>query len=141
MPWVARPERTSSYLIREARGADSYIPGTVVTIEVVVTKYDMKYRGLLADAVDAGGETVGSFDWLSRKDSVVWEPPLCPGAVIHINADPKPFVSRFNEVGTLALAWSVIFHRSPPRCLYLQSNCTTLEGGRSTILQRVVTCS
>ena len=29
-----------------------YVPNTIVTIEVVVTKYDWKYRGLLTDASD-----------------------------------------------------------------------------------------
>ena len=91
MPWAARPERDEAYQIREAHGSDSYIPNTIVTIEVVVTKYEWKYRGLMVDAIDANGTTVGSFDW-SRKDSLMWEPPLCPGAAIHINADLKPFV-------------------------------------------------
>jgi len=93
MPWAARPEKNDAYLLRELHGSDTYIPNTIVTIELVVTKYEWKYRGLLADAVDVNGSTVGSFDWLSRKDSLFWEPPMCPGAVIHINADLKPFVS------------------------------------------------
>lgn len=52
MPWAARPEKTDAYFIREAHGSDMYVPNTIVTIEVVVTKYDWKYRGLLTDASD-----------------------------------------------------------------------------------------
>eukprot|EP00729_Bicosta_minor_P019682 gene19682-14546_t len=40
MPWASRPERTPNYIIRELHGSDMYIPGTVTTIEVVVTKYE-----------------------------------------------------------------------------------------------------
>ena len=42
MPWASRPERTPNYIIRELHGSDMYIPGTVTTIEVVVTKYEWK---------------------------------------------------------------------------------------------------
>ena len=97
MPWVSRPERTASYVVREAWGAAAYMPSTLVTIEVKVTAYEWKYRGFLMDAVsNVTGtlQTVGRFVFPESRAGFFWEPPSCKGAAVHTHADVKPFVVR-----------------------------------------------
>lgn len=60
-----------------------------------VHDYDGKYRGLLIDAVNGSNITVGSFTVeAGTPEPFFWEPPRCPGALAHTDADPKPFVVK-----------------------------------------------
>ena len=92
MEWVARPVRGGDdrYTLSAKHGTTHYIPDTHVELSVRVHSYDMKYRGLLVDAVNALNETVGRFNF-DPSSNMFWEPPACPGALVQTSADPKPF--------------------------------------------------
>ena len=103
MEWVKAPVRTAYYTVRagDARVADdatSYEPEKLTSIHVRVTKSDWKYRGLLLHAVAANGTTVGSWP---TSSSLFWSPPVdsgtnpCSQAVLHTDADPKPYGVQF----------------------------------------------
>jgi hypothetical protein len=42
MPWAMRPTKSEHYTVKEAFSADSYIPGTIILIDVVVNTYEQK---------------------------------------------------------------------------------------------------
>lgn len=97
MTWVARPVRDSSYTIAPKHpGTTHYIPGTTVELAFRVLDPDMKYRGLLVDAVDGTNTTVGGFVFSDPTTKLFWEPPGCPGALVHASADAKPFGVTFS---------------------------------------------
>ena len=88
MYWVARPVHTEKYTL--TAGAEThYIPGAVVRLFVTVHDYDWKYKGLFVHAVDENEDTVGSFDFPGKETQMFWEPPTCPGRLIHNSADLK----------------------------------------------------
>ena len=94
MPWASRPDRSASYTVAEAHGSAHYMPNTLVTIEVRVTSYEYKYKGLIMDAVrttaDGNGTTqetvVGRFVFPEKREGLFWEPPNCNGSgkVLHV---------------------------------------------------------
>lgn len=101
MHWVKRPAHTHRYTLTVDGGATSYIPGGVVKLVVTTHVYTAKYKGFFADAVDADDKTVGFFEFPGSDKQLFWEPPQCPGRVIHNSADIKPFRAE-------------LYYRAPP---------------------------
>lgn len=69
------------------------------------------------DAVDESNSTVGSFGFATLDNALFWQPPNCPQAVIHTNADPKPFVvfMQFNAppAGTGPIRFRTLIKKGP----------------------------
>eukprot|EP00937_MAST-01D_sp_MAST-1D-sp2_P001009 g1009.t1 len=102
MTWAQAPVRSSSYTLRTGDGPDeatdptTYKPEEFMSIHLRVRQTGWKYRGLLVNAVDEAGTVVGKFvtpaepDYPFRADS-----PLCPGSLLHADADRKPYSAHF----------------------------------------------
>ena len=99
MSWVKRPAHTDKYTLRTGNrnpndDTKHYIPGAVMSLYISVLDFDWKYKGFFAAAVDNNGRAVGEFQFPGKDKQLFWEPPLCPGRVIHNSADLKPYESQ-----------------------------------------------
>ena len=99
MSWVKRPAHTDKYSLRTGNrnpndDTKHYIPGAVMSLYISVLDFDWKYKGFFAAAVDNSGRAVGKFQFPGKDKQLFWEPPLCPGRVIHNSADLKPYESQ-----------------------------------------------
>eukprot|EP00041_Stephanoeca_diplocostata_P031091 m.960219 g.960219 ORF g.960219 m.960219 type:complete len:1597 (+) comp23883_c0_seq1:128-4918(+) len=115
MEWCTRPVYTPNYQLHTE--GDGYIPGTYIELGFDVTEYGWKYRGLYIDAVDENNISVGSFRFPDTENALFWEPPRCPGGLIHIDADPKPnkvsFIYATPPVGTGTIRFRALVKRGP----------------------------
>lgn len=114
MNWVMRPVHTGKYTLRSGVERDDsdpthYVPGTRINLYLTVTDYDWKYRGLFVRGVDQQNNTVGRFDFPGRERQLWWEPPACPGQLIHNTAELKPLRSELVYVAPPASTGKITF--------------------------------
>jgi hypothetical protein len=119
MEWVARPVRTDTYTVRTADtpltpanvAADpkKYVPGQVLSIFIRTHDYNGKFRGLLMHAVDTLNNTVGTWELPDAENAIFWSPSVCPQAVLHNDAEPKPFLNEIRFRAPPAGTGTIVF--------------------------------
>ena len=142
MPWAGRPEREDRYTLGPKHpGTTRYIPGTTVELSLRVQNPGMKYTGLLVDAVDGSNTTVGEFSFSDPTTRLFWEPPRCPGALVHASADAKPFGVTFSftapPAGTGSIRFRALVKRGVANTGYFHYPSTGAGGARDLVLDEM----
>ena len=117
MHWALRPKPAPAYQIHTS--LSEYTPnGTYITIEVRVTDYEWKYRGLLLHAVNSNGNTVGKWGLPNEPNYPFWHPTNCGEQyVLHNAAEEKALLQKFYyktpPAGTGTISFRSIFKKGP----------------------------
>lgn len=127
MWWTGAPRNNNNFTMRAGNGdiafdLKSYVPGRYVSIYIRAKVFDNTYKGLLLYAKNKNNTKVG--DWI-----VPWEASpqfaaapnasiMCNRSVMHINAEEKPYVSKFIFVappaGTGPITFKCMLKTGPP---------------------------
>ena len=122
-----RPAPANEFSMRTGNGnpvndVGTYVPNGFVSVYIKALQFDNLYKGLLMYARNSSGGKVG--DWIIPEE----ETPLfslvplsdarCAHTVMHVNAEDKPYVSKFTFVappaGTGRITIKAMIKTGPP---------------------------
>jgi len=126
MWWTGAPVPVdrSEFSMRTADGnpandPKTYIPGRNVAIYIRSLQFDTPFKGLLLYAKNSSGK-VGDWNipWEASPMYSAYGVQICQQSVMHVNAEDKPILSKFNfiapEAGTGTITIKAMIKTGPP---------------------------
>jgi hypothetical protein len=136
--------------------ATTYIPGRWVAVYIRALQFDHLYKGLLLYAKNSNNTKVGDWNvpWEASPSFLPFGVQICNQSVMHVNAEDKPYVTRFNFIappaGTGRITIKAMIKTGPPNPTdtgnFYRLNDIVLDEGvpndihKWTLLQNGVTC-